>query len=85
MNFNVEDLKLKAMGGKTLLIKMKKSITASDLLDTETKTQQAHHDIGSGSHKLLYPNRTEVKTLQEFNEAFTLYKYKQEYSKPTVK
>ena len=51
---------------------MKKSITAGDLLEKGTKKQQAHHDIGLGLYKLLYPNRTEVKTLQESNEAFTL-------------
>lgn len=77
-----ENGQLKPVRGKVLLVKVKKSIAAENLLQTAVKKHQAHNEIGTGPFNLLYPNNIEVKTLLEKEEPFTLEKYKLEIGKP---
>ena len=76
-----ENGQLKPVRGKSIPLKVKRSVKKDELLDKAVKKQQAHNDIGTGLFELLYSNFMQVKNLLETDDEFILEKYKIEVGK----
>ena len=78
---------LKPQRGKSLPIRLPKTADREEVLKLAVTKQSLHNGnkivySSVNSYKLLYPDGTEVKRLEESDEAFSLQGYKTELGKP---
>lgn len=87
MRYVDEESLLKPARGKSLPLKLRKTADSTEILKLAVGKHSMHNtneivNSSSSHYKLLYPDTTEVKTLKETDEPFTLQGYKSELGKP---
>ena len=87
MRYVEEESMLKPQRGKSLPIRLPKTADREEVLKLAVAKQSLHNGnkivySSVNSYKLLYPDGTEVKRLEESDEAFSLQGYKAELGKP---
>ena len=83
MRYAEEESMLKPQRGKSLPIRLPKTADREEVLKLAVAKQSLHNGnkivySSVNSYKLLYPDGTEVKRLEESDEAFSLQGYKAE-------
>lgn len=76
---------LKCQRGKSLLVTLKKSAQAVDLLNVSLNKHKAHSKNlikPNAKYVILYPDGSKVVKLKETDDDFVLHKYKMECNKP---